>query len=229
MVQLAQEQEQKIDAVVQSYVARLEMAQRLATNLEGLFASEKLKSLVHSIRARAKDPEHLREKLRRKMRKCQETGTEFDITSENLFQKINDLAGVRLLHLHTWQFAAIHKVILTLLGEEEIKVVEGPIARTWDNEYRDVFRKMGIETVDSERMYTSVHYVVDPGGVRPTAEIQVRTLAEELWGEVDHSLNYPTPCSVLTCREQIKVLARVTSSATRLVDSIFHARDGKEA
>ena len=44
---------------------------------------------------------------------------------------------------------------------------------------------------------------------------------EEVWGEVDHSMNYPHEVESLACREQLKVLARVTSSATRLVDSIF--------
>lgn len=74
------------------------------------------------------------------------------------------------------------------------------------------------------RLYTSVHYIVATGNreVR-TAEIQVRTLAEELWGEVDHTLNYPRPTTITTCQEQIKVLARVTSSCTRLIDSIFLA------
>ena len=231
MAELSQGQEEQIDVIVKSYVARLETAQRLSRNLAELFSSEKLKTLVHSIRARAKDPEHLRDKLRRKMHKSLEPeAAPFDITPDNLFKTINDLAGVRLLHLHTWQFADINKVVVELLKEENFRLLEGPIARTWDDEYRDVFKKMGIGTVNSERMYTSVHYVVDPGGdARPTAEIQVRTLAEELWGEVDHSLNYPQACKVATCREQIKVLARVTSSATRLVDSIFHARDGKDA
>ena len=55
------------------------------------------------------------------------------------------------------------------------------------------------------------------------AELQVRTLAEELWGEVDHKINYPHPSDRSSCREQIKVLARITSSCTRLVDSIFHS------
>lgn len=65
-----------------------------------------------------------------------------------------------------------------------------------------------------------------------TAEIQVRTLAEELWGEVDHTINYPHPSTVIACKEQIKVLARLTSSCTRLVDSIFlskHDADSQEA
>ena len=58
-----------------------------------------------------------------------------------------------------------------------------------------------------------------------TAEIQVRTLMEEVWGEVDHTINYPNPIDSLACSEQLKVLARVTSSASRLVDSIFASVD----
>jgi ppGpp synthetase/RelA/SpoT-type nucleotidyltranferase len=44
---------------------------------------------------------------------------------------------------------------------------------------------------------------------------------EEVWGEVDHTLNYPHPTDSVPCREQIRALARSTSSATRLVDAIF--------
>jgi hypothetical protein len=40
---------------------------------------------------------------------------------------------------------------------------------------------------------------------------------------VDHKINYPHKSESLSCREQIKVLARVTSSCSRLVDSIFHS------
>ncbi|MGH9905928.1 MAG: hypothetical protein ACRD8U_10160 [Pyrinomonadaceae bacterium] len=53
-----------------------------------------------------------------------------------------------------------------------------------------------------------------------TYEIQVRTLADEIWGEIDHKINYPYPHDSLSCREQIKALARVASSCSRLVDSI---------
>jgi ppGpp synthetase/RelA/SpoT-type nucleotidyltranferase len=215
-----------IEAIVATYIERLETARRLSENLSRLFTSERLTLLVHSIKARAKDPSHLKDKLERKVRKCYETGDPFDITPDNLFERINDLAGVRLLHLHTSQFQRINQIVLELLADEGYKVLEGPIARTWDDEYKKLFDQMGVTTIASERMYTSVHYVVEPGAkTRRTAEIQVRTLAEELWGEVDHTINYPHPCSVASCKEQIKVLARVTSSCTRLVDSIFFALD----
>ena len=87
---------------------------------------------------------------------------------------------------------------------------------------REYFNKLSIETQSSPSMYTSVHYVIGSGSrTQVTCEIQVRTLMEEVWGEVDHTINYPHASSSLSCREQLKVLARVTSSATRLVDAIF--------
>lgn len=52
-------------------------------------------------------------------------------------------------------------------------------------------------------------------------ELQVRTLMEEVWGEVSHSINYPVETASISCREQLRVLARISSGCTRLVDSIF--------
>ena len=193
-----------------------------AENLRRLVEVPQLRRLYHSLRWRIKDPSHLGDKLRRQLEKAENAGLPFEISSDNLFTKINDLIGLRILHLHTSEFWEINRVLLELLEEGQYKVLEGPTARVWDDEYRTLFEENGIPTVKSERMYTSVHYVVE-GRTRTirTAEIQVRTLAEELWGEVDHSINYPIPSTRLACREQIKVLARVTSSVTRLVDSIF--------
>ena len=70
-------------------------------------------------------------------------------------------------------------------------------------------------------MYTSVHYVVEPVFDQIACEIQVRTLAEELWGEVSHTVNYPEETDSIACKEQLAALARVASGCTRLVDSIF--------
>jgi ppGpp synthetase/RelA/SpoT-type nucleotidyltranferase len=117
---------------------------------------------------------------------------------------------------------AIDRCLRAIIEEQPVELVEGPRARTWDNEYRDYFQSINIETQDSETMYTSVHYILaSKSSTTITCEIQVRTLMEEVWGEVDHKVNYPHPNETVACREQIRALARATSSATRLVDSIF--------
>jgi ppGpp synthetase/RelA/SpoT-type nucleotidyltranferase len=147
----------------------------------------------------------------------------FKITKDNIFIKINDLVGIRILHLHTQQMKAIDLCLRELFQEGRFTIIEGPFARTWDDETKAFFSGIGIKTRESgPSMYTSVHYVIDSNSrTRFTAEIQVRTLAEELWGEVAHVIDYPQPCHSLACKEQIRVLARVASSCTRLVDSIF--------
>ncbi|MBR0728303.1 RelA/SpoT domain-containing protein [Bradyrhizobium japonicum] len=184
--------------------------------------STELEQQIHSIRSRTKDPDHFADKIVRKIRKCKSEGTPFDITPANLFTKINDLAGIRLLHLHTRQIVEIDKSLKAIFHEQPLELVEGPSARTWDDEYRALFGSFNIETQNSETMYTSVHYVVaSKSSTTVTCEIQVRTLMEEVWGEVDHKVNYPHANEHIACTEQIKALARVTSSATRLVDSIF--------
>jgi ppGpp synthetase/RelA/SpoT-type nucleotidyltranferase len=189
--------------------------------------SIQLGGLVHSFKWRLKDPEHLRDKLRRNILKCTAMSTQFRITPENLFVKVNDLVGIRILHLHTRQIAEIDKVLRELFEEGRFRIIEGPLARTWDDETKDYFNGIGIKTRQSgPSMYTSVHYVIDSNSrTRYTAEIQVRTLAEELWGEVAHVIDYPSSCESLACKEQIRVLARVTSSCTRLVDSIFRSHE----
>jgi putative GTP pyrophosphokinase len=54
-----------------------------------------------------------------------------------------------------------------------------------------------------------------------TCEIQVRTLFEEIWGEIDHTLNYPDTTASVACKEQLRVLAKLASTGTRLADAIF--------
>jgi putative GTP pyrophosphokinase len=190
--------------------------------ISSLRSDQVLAGHVHSLKWRVKSCDHLHDKLERKMIDAKVEKKKFDITPENLFEKINDLAGCRILHLYTKQFQPIHECLTRIFDEYKYELIEGPIARTWDDESRDLFAQMGITTKESPSLYTSVHYVIAPNRrTRITCEIQVRTLAEELWGEVNHTINYPHESESLACREQIKVLARVTSSCTRLVDAIF--------
>ena len=190
--------------------------------LDTLQEAPELGSLVHSFRARMKSPDHLEDKLLRKYRDPKKGGDKFKITPKNLLTSITDLAGIRILHLHTTQVESIDAQLKKILAEYEYVVLEGPAARTWDDEYRSFFKGIGIKTVPSDTMYTSVHYIIGSGSkLKMTCELQVRTLMEEVWGEVDHTVNYPHKNESVPCREQIRALARATSTSTRLVDAIF--------
>lgn len=214
-----------IDGLVAHYVENQASFTGLLGQIKNHIETSKvLSEIAHSVKGRVKDPEHLRAKLVRKCLQAKTDGKEFTYTRENLFSKINDLVGFRILHLHTRQFEEVNKELLKIFDEHLWVLLEDPSARTWDDESRNYFEEIGIKTEKSDTMYTSVHYVVKPNfksGL--TCEIQVRTLMEEVWGEVDHKINYPQKSDSVSCREQIKVLARVTSSCSRLVDSIFLA------
>lgn len=73
-------------------------------------------------------------------------------------------------------------------------------------------------------MYTTLHYVIRMNQrTKVSCELQVRTLMDEVWGEVSHRIDYPVESVVPACRNQLKVLARLTTGCTRLVDSIFES------
>lgn len=224
-VELGKRELKYIDELVKYFIDHQEPFIRFLTVLQGYVDSSKvLKELTHSIKSRIKDPDHLKDKLVRKAKESKRKGKPFSITKKNLFSKINDLAGYRIIHLHTKQFKEIDTELKRILKEEKCDIIQGPCARTWDDESRDYFKSIGIKIDTSPNMYTSVHYIIKPNSnTNITCEIQVRTLMEEVWGEVDHSINYPHKSTKLAIREQIKVLARVTSSCSRLVDSIFTA------
>nr|WP_288851248.1 RelA/SpoT domain-containing protein [uncultured Acidovorax sp.] len=173
--------------------------------------------LVHSVKARLKNPEHLRAKIQKK------SNVENLIDGNNLGHKITDLAGVRVLHLHQEQLARIHEEILRKIKDRGDWVLhEPPRAYTWDPERRDFYQGIGFEVHLKPSSYTSVHYTVRPRPDSPLCcEIQVRTLFEEIWGEVDHALNYPDPTDSVACREQLLVLGKVVGAGSRLVDSIY--------
>jgi hypothetical protein len=100
--------------------------------------------------------------------------------------------------------------------------VEPPKAYTWDPETERFFRSLDIHCEQKESFYTSIHYVVkERKEDKFTCEIQVRTLFEEIWGEIDHSINYPNPIDSVACREQLRVLSKLVSTGTKLADSIF--------
>lgn len=174
--------------------------------------------IVHSIKARLKDPTHLQDKLERK------ASNGIVISTATLFKEVTDLAGIRVLHLYQDQFAGIHSEIMKKIEDGDWTLGELPKAYTWDPETKSYFEKLEIATEVRDSYYTSVHYLVKPNNSSELCcEIQVRTLFEEIWGEIDHAINYPHPTDSVACREQLRVLSKLVSTGTRLSDSIFRS------
>lgn len=173
---------------------------------------------VHSVKWRIKDEAHLYEKVKRKI-----AGGK-PITQENFFECVTDLVGVRVLHLHQEQFPLIHRQILKRVEEGDWVLAENPKAFTWDPESKIFFEGLELDTEIRSTFYTSIHYLVRPNRDSPLCcEIQVRTLFEEIWGEIDHMLNYPIASESIACKEQLRTLAKLVGTGTRLTDSIVRS------
>lgn len=230
MAEFTASERRLIKELVAHYKNNRDVLETFLNSLRGQVQNWKtLKPHIHSLKARLKDPDHLQDKLERKMREYKAKSKRFPITTKNLFVKVNDLAGLRILHLYTQQVEDIVLGLQELFDEESYDCKEGPTARTWDDESRSFFKGLNIKTKKSPSLYTSIHYVIKPRRKSSyTCEIQVRTLMEEVWGEVDHTINYPHRTKSLACREQIAALARATSGCSRLVDSIFRSHDDAE-
>lgn len=180
--------------------------------------------IVHSVKWRRKSEDHLREKIVRKQNE-----KKIVIDEKNVFDEITDVAGVRVLHLHQAQFVDIKNAIYSRIEKGRWCLTEDPKAYTWDPEAESFFLGQKIP-VQRKDIYTSVHFLIhEPADPRIKCEIQVRTLFEEIWGEIDHSMNYPVPTKSVHCREQLKVLAKLVATGSRLADSLFRSHGADSA
>lgn len=216
--------------ILNAYEANIDAFELFHKHVRNFFEGRSLSKHVHSVRHRLKDVDHLLEKIERKNTEDALLPPEEQkgpITAENLFTRVTDIAGVRVLHLHISQFGFIHRTLMTKVDEGEFTLHEDPKAYTWDPESGQYFEGLGLQRELKDSYYTSIHYVLRPNSrSQATCEVQVRTLLEEVWGEVDHTMNYPTPTTDEQCREQIRILARLIGAGTHLADSIMrrHAK-----
>jgi len=99
--------------------------------------------IVHSVKSRLKDPEHLREKIIRKWKIA-------PISHDALFSSITDLAGVRVLHLYSRQFVEIHTAIKDQVDRGNWSLHESPVAYSWDPEATAFFKSLGLRAEERD-------------------------------------------------------------------------------
>ncbi len=182
----------------------------LIDNMKKEFASSS--SLpYHSIRGRVKDAEHLIEKIIRKRGKEHSHKYE-NISRDNYRMIIRDIIGVRLLTFKKEEWEQIFDFMdktFKMDNSKDMSMAEDPIAYTRYGD-RDIYKNK-IYMEHSNRGYRSQHYIIRFQDVY--CEIQVRTLAEEVYGEFDHRVKYPY-------REDNKFLKRYTGTLAQLLDSV---------
>ena len=165
---------------------------------------------VHSVRYRVKSPLHLYRKIVRKKLENKDRV----LTLATYEEEITDLAGIRILHLFKSDWRRIHKFITNTWT-----LKEKPIAyhRQGDS---PAFLKM-FEDCDIKEHpfgYRSVHYIIEtsPTKAKRYIELQVRTIFEEGWSEIDHKVRYPSFSDNPLTNNLLMILNRLAGSADEM-------------
>lgn len=142
---------------------------------------------VHSVKTRAKDSDHLIEKIIRKTPdRRAKYGKDFKFTVDNYRDEITDLLGIRVIHIFKEDWEKIHDFVTRMWNINEI------VANVREGDNTKKFEELGIAVRSRISGYRSVHYIIEsyPTNQKIIAEVQVRTIFEEGYGEIDHQLRY---------------------------------------
>jgi putative GTP pyrophosphokinase len=177
---------------------------------------------IHSIRYRCKDAEHLVDKIIRKKILFPERS----FTLQNYRQEIKDLGGIRILHLYKHQNLDIHKFIVSK-NEFQLDERIAYLRRQEEDSEARKLQDLGFEIrvqKTTEAIYSSLHYIFDESkaGQHFYFEIQVRTIFEEGWAEIDHHYNYPHKTECQEMRDAIENLNHAVFLCNSLASTVYH-------
>lgn len=126
---------------------------------------------IEYITTRIKEPENIIEKLERK--KCK-------LTYENMFEKINDIAGIRIV----CNFKSdVYKLVEIIEGFQDIRILNR----------KDFMKKPKKSGYMSYHLITEVPVNFSSGIMYVKVEIQIRTLGMDFWASLEHKLKYKNP------------------------------------
>lgn len=163
---------------------------------------------VHSLSYRVKKTTHLMEKIIRKNPKYLREGNSISITNYDHY--ITDLMGIRILLLFKEDWSPVHDYLMDKFGD---CLAEKAFVYIRSGDERSLYE--GKIDIIEERPYRSAHYLVKTQE-GPCIEIQVRTLYEEAWSEMDHKLRYPNNMSNEMLTEYMEIMNRVTGMADEM-------------
>jgi putative GTP pyrophosphokinase len=196
-----------VDEVITKYVEEGRDAYRLLSEKTKKFLSSLLSSkgiVPHSITNREKTPEELREKITREGE-----------VADALFNGITDLAGVRVIAYFP---SDVDKIVDLIENAFNI-----------DSKHSKDKRLCSDPAIFG---YASVHFVVEfkPEMLKLSeyapfykmkCEIQVRTILQHAWAEIEHNLVYKSPVEIpFRVRRRFACLAGLLEIADREFESL---------
>ena len=134
-----------------------------------------------------------------------------NINERNYMRIVRDLMGIRILILSKEEWRTVHDFLLKVDEDSryDMHMAEMPRAYIRYGD-RDIFNYT-IHKEYTDKGYRSQHYIFKYGNYY--FEVQVRTIAEEVYAEFDHYVKYPY-------RENNHFLKRYTSVVAELLNSV---------
>lgn len=170
---------------------------------------------VHSLGYRVKEVTHLIEKIIRKNPKYLKQGKAISHSNYSTF--INDLMGIRILLLFKEDWLGVHEFLMKEYGAD---LAEEPFAHIRKGDSSDLYA--GKVRIIDDKPYRSVHYLIKDKESGLCIEVQVRTLFEEAWSEIDHKLRYPYNLSNEMIGSYLEIMNRASGMADEM-GTFLHA------
>lgn len=184
--------------ILVSFYQSNEKYERLAHEIRRLFRTDPgfPEDSTYTIKHRIKGEERLIEKINEENKKRESTSL---IDSKNYQDKINDILGMRVVCFRRSDVEKVEKYFRSLKEEKKLNFVRKPEKKQppflWIQNPKEKLPKLKDLQYSG---YSSIHYVIKPGkGFKLPkelsslrCEIQVRTILEEAWGEIDHKYRY---------------------------------------
>ncbi|MDH4330290.1 MAG: addiction module component [Candidatus Moranbacteria bacterium] len=140
-----------------------------------------------------------------------------NVTVKNYKRQITDLIGIRALHLLKKDWESIGDFILKnweLYETPNIKMRKG------DNVsyYSKAIESGKYRKEEHKESYRSVHFLIQsrPDKEMYVSEIQVRTIFEEAWSEIDHKVRYPNDTDDELVNRFLKIFNNLAGSADEM-------------
>jgi len=167
---------------------------------------------IHSIKYRIKDSEHLIEKIIRKTIQKPDA----NINVKNYRQRIRDLIGLRAMHLFKEEWASIHDYLFA--NWEMLSAPRANYKKGDSEQLLESYMSRGLVLNEHIHGYRSIHYYIKlkQGRAEIAAEVQLRTLFEEAWSEIDHYLRYSANKDIDVAEPYLGVLGNITSNADKI-------------
>lgn len=203
---------------------------------EGIYLSNRLQFCdeINSVRWRVKDPIHLLTKIVRKRKEAIKANNSeskyLSISVENYKEIITDLIGLRAIYLFKNHWKIIDEYVCNnfRINKDENIVIyhahEDDLSFYYKNNYVKEINGIELRYIRSEKAskYRSTHYIIDanfPHNFK--LELQIRSILDEAWGEIDHFLRYPDHQEDAQLKRQMTVLNGAINGCEELVTTYF--------